>query len=183
VHLSGSREITVRKFNRAAPKSPPGIKLRVGPGPQDLLQIAEELLPYHVALFGSSGMGKSSILLDIVRQIRQRGEAAIIYDPKGEFRDRFYDEKADFIFDPTDDRGVFWALEREARDEAEGTPWGMAFFPDEPGQQPFFKRHPRAILRYLISRYSVWNENSPEKRATTANLGAWLARGEEEIRT
>jgi hypothetical protein len=181
VHLAGSREISVKEFNRSVPDSKPGIQIRLGSGPGKLLQIAEELLPYHMALFGSSGMGKSSIILDIVRQIRERGEAAIIYDPKGEFRDRFYDEKTDLIFDPTDERGVYWALEREARDEAEGTPWGMAFWPDEPGQQAFFKKHPRAILRYLVSRYSVWNDADPRKWATTANLGAWLARGEEEI--
>jgi type IV secretory pathway TraG/TraD family ATPase VirD4 len=181
VHLTGSREISVKEFNRAAPKSQPGIQLRVGTGTRNLLQIAEELLPYHLALFGSSGMGKSSILLDIVRQIRERGEAAIIYDPKGEFRDRFYDEKTDFIFDPTDARSVYWELEREARDEAEATPWGMAFYPDEPNSQAFFKKHPRLILGYLISRYSAWNEKNPAEQATTANLGLWFARGEEYI--
>jgi hypothetical protein len=181
VHLTGSREVSVKEFNAAQPSAKGGIKIQVGSGPKDQVHIAEELLPYHLALFGSSGMGKSSILLDLVKQIRERGEAAIIYDPKGEFRDRFYDEKTDMILDPTDARSVYWELEREARDEAEATPWGMAFYPEEPNSQAFFKKHPRLILGYLISRYSAWNEKEPAEQATTANLGLWFARGEEYI--
>jgi hypothetical protein len=192
VHLTGSREVSVKEFNRAQPRSGfkwwfgsrrllRGIKIQVGSGAKDQLHIAEELLPYHLSLIGSSGMGKSSILLDLVRQIRERGEAAVIYDPKGEFRDCFYNEETDMIVDPTEARCVYWELEREAEDEAEATPWGKAFYPAEPNSQPFFKKHPRAILGYLISRYSAWNEKSPARQATTANLGLWFARGEEYI--
>jgi Type IV secretion-system coupling protein DNA-binding domain len=180
VHLTGSREVTVKEFNDAQP-SAGGIKIQVGSRPKDQVHIAEELLPYHMALFGSSGMGKSSILLDLVRQIRERGEAAIIYDPKGEFRDRFYNEATDMILDPTEGRCVYWELESEARDEAEATPWGMAFYPNKPNSQAFFLEHPRLILGYMVSRYSAWNEKDIAQQATTANLGLWFARGEEYI--
>jgi hypothetical protein len=181
VHLTGSREVTVKEFNEAQPSTKGGVKIRVGKRPEDQLHIAEELLPYHIALLGSSGMGKSSVLMDLVRQIKERGEAAIIYDPKGEFRDRFYNEETDMIVDPTEARSVYWELEREAEDEAEATPWGMAFYPEEPNSQPFFKKHPRLILGYLLSRYSIWNEKDPAEQATTANMGLWFARGEDHI--
>lgn len=114
---------------------------------------------------------------ELCYQIEALGETAILKDPKGEFRDEFYDEaRGDIILDPTDQRCPYWALEREARDEAEATPWAEAFWPDEPMSYTFFKKHVRLQFAYLISRYSSFNEK--KEPATCANLARWLAKPE-----
>ncbi|MGI9070449.1 MAG: type IV secretion system DNA-binding domain-containing protein [Bryobacteraceae bacterium] len=173
VHVRGTAMVSWRRFNRKARK-PTGITLRCGRWPWQKLRIAEELLAYHLATFGATGRGKSTIFREVLHQVQARGETAVIYDPKGEFRDEFYSvERGDVILDPTDERCPYWELEGEAKDEAQATPWAQAFWPDEPRQQPFFKRHPRAIMAYLLSRYSAFNE--PELPATCAALGYWLS--------
>ena len=156
-----------------------GVRIRGGRRRKDAIWIPERLLPYNITITGSPGTGKSTLFLEIADQIVARGDAAVIFDPKGEFRDRCYDPATDIIFDPTDDRCPYWALEDEAEDEARSTPWGTAFWPSEPNAQPFFKKHPRAIFSYLLAAHSAYN--NPKDPATCANMGHWLARGEEEI--
>lgn len=103
--------------------SPTGITLRCGRWPWQKLRIAEELLAYHLATFGATGRGKSTIFREVLHQVQARDETAVIYDPKGEFRDEFYlVERGDVILDPTDERCPYWELEGEAKDEAQATP-------------------------------------------------------------
>lgn len=136
-----------------------------------------DLEAYHTALLGSTGMGKSTLFRELCYQIGALGETAILKDPKGEFRDEFYDEaRGDIILDPSDQRCPYWALEREARDEAEATPWAQAFWPDEPMSYTFFKKYVRLQFAYLISRYSSFNEK--KEPATCVNLARWLAKPE-----
>src|ERR1700709_1622454 len=112
------------------------------------------LLPYNLNIFGTIGTGKSPLIRWILHQVEARGWLAVVYDPKREFAQEFYSvDRGDWLLDPTIEDCPYWAIETEARDEVEATPWALAFWPDEPRQQPFFKKHPRAIFSYLLSRY------------------------------
>lgn len=181
-HIRGTELLSWRQFNRevlSAKGAIPGVSFTVGSLGQKVV-ISRELEPYHFNIFGSTGMGKTTLIRELLYQIEARGDVAVIYDTKGEYRDEFFsDERSDLILDPGDERCPYWAIEAEAPDEAQATPWAMAFWPDEPRQQPFFKKHPRAIFAYLISRYSVFNE--PEDPATCAALGFWLTHPRQEV--
>lgn len=181
-HIRGTRLIGPREFNRQVlriPGATPGVSFTVGARGQRVV-IPRELEPYHFNIFGSTGMGKSTLIRELLYQIEARGDVAVLYDTKGEYRDEFFSvERGDILLDPGDRRCPYWALEAEAPDEAQATPWAMAFWPDEPRQQPFFKKHPRAIFAYLISRHSIFNE--PEDPATCASLGFWLAHPKSEL--
>ena len=47
----------------------------------------------HTLILGMTGSGKTMIMLQILRQIKHRGDSAIVYDPAREFVKRFYDPK------------------------------------------------------------------------------------------
>jgi hypothetical protein len=59
----------------------------------------------HLLLLGDSGTGKSSLIRQLLPQIRARGESAIVYDPALEFTPQFYDPaQGDLILNPVDER-------------------------------------------------------------------------------
>jgi hypothetical protein len=155
----------------------PGLALEIGSIARAV--ISEELLPYHLNLFGGTGRGKSTLIRNIIQLIRARGETFVVHDPKREFYREFYRPGIDWAIDPRLEECPYWAMEDEAADEPEATPWASSFFPEHPRSQPFFVRKPRAIFAYLMSRYSAHNE--PNEPATCARLGSWLSGGESEI--
>ncbi len=55
--------------------------LPFGPG----YRIPRRLEASHILLMGDTGSGKSSAIRQILRQIAERGETAIVYDPALEF--------------------------------------------------------------------------------------------------
>lgn len=180
VHVRGTRFVSRRLFNRLAPKSKPGIVLRCGKRTWQTIRIAEELLAYHFAIFGATGRGKSTLIREILKQAQARGETAVIYDPKDEFRDEFYSgDRGDIIFDPTDQRCPYWEMEGEAPDEAQAAPWASAFYPEIPRSQPFFRDYAKGMFTFLQSRFSAFNE--PDNPATAATLGYWLAHPKDEV--
>jgi type IV secretion system coupling TraD/TrwB family protein len=54
-------------------------------------------------IIGDTGCGKSAMLFQVLRQVRGRGDSAIVYDPAREFVKRFYDpRRGDVILNPLD---------------------------------------------------------------------------------
>ena len=156
----------------------PGVSFRVGRIARAV--ISEELLPYHLNIFGATGRGKSTLIRELLYQIEARGETAVVHDPKREFFREFYNvERGDVVIDPRLEECPYWAMEDEAQDEPEATPWASSLFPDQPRGNPFFFEVPRAIFAYLMSRYSAYN--APEDPASCASLGYWLAKGPSAI--
>jgi Type IV secretion-system coupling protein DNA-binding domain len=65
-----------------------GIRLRLASGWGFLASgflIPQKLLASHILLMGDTGSGKSNAIRQILRQVEERGETAIVYDPAGEF--------------------------------------------------------------------------------------------------
>ncbi len=51
-----------------------------------------------------------------------------MHDPKREFYREFYRPGIDWAIDPRLEECPYWAMEDEAADEPEATPWARAFF-------------------------------------------------------
>ena len=54
-----------------------------------MIRIPERAEAQHIQIIGDTGAGKTAIMLQILRQIRSRGDSAIVYDPAREFVQRF----------------------------------------------------------------------------------------------
>ncbi|HEX7362243.1 MAG TPA: type IV secretion system DNA-binding domain-containing protein [Bryobacteraceae bacterium] len=134
------------------------------------LRMRRDREAHHIQIAGDTGSGKSTLVREILYQIEQRGEVAIVFDPDREYITEFFDEgRGDWVLNPKDERCPYWPIGAEADDEAEATPVALGLFPDQPTRQQFFLSHTRAIFAYLLATY----------RPTVKELSWWMAHPEE----
>jgi type IV conjugative transfer system coupling protein TraD len=87
----------------------------------------------HAMLIGTTGMGKTVALSDMIEEARRRGQRAVIFDLTGTFIEHFYDASRDVILNPLDARCPQWSVFDECRDEAEFTAAAEAIVPHDGG--------------------------------------------------
>src|SRR3546814_12397887 len=58
----------------------------------------------HAMLFGTTGAGKTTQLRDLIVQMRQRQDNAVVFDLTGAYVEAFYDPERDTILNPMDQR-------------------------------------------------------------------------------
>ena len=134
------------------------------------LSIRRDREAHHIQIAGDTGSGKSTLVREVLFQVEERGEVAIIFDPDREYIQEFFsDKRGDWVLNPKDERCPYWPIGAEAQDEAEATPIANGFFPDEPTVQRFFLTHTRAIFAYLLAAY----------RPTVNEFAYWMAHPEE----
>lgn len=140
----------------------------------------------HFLIVGDSGTGKSATIRQILSQIGERGEAAIVYDPAMEYLPQFYDEKrGDVVLNPLDARCPFWTPGDEVPHEAEALTLAVSLFPDQGRENRFFVEAPRKIFAHLINlkptpqELTYWMSNSDEidKRIQGTEMAAMIDRG------
>ena len=106
----------------------------------------------HFLIVGDSGTGKSAAIRQMLSQIWERGEAAIVYDPAMEYLPQFYNEaRGDVILNPLDARCPFWTPGDEVPHEAEALTLAVSLFPDQGRENRFFVEAPRKIFAHLIN--------------------------------
>ncbi len=119
----------------------------------------------HLLIMGDTGTGKSALIRHLLRQIEDRGETAIVYDPALEYVGQFYDpDRGDAILNPLDERTPFWSPGDELRLDAEALTLAESLFPERPNENQFFRDAPARIMAHLLTR-----------RPDAAQLVQWLA--------
>jgi hypothetical protein len=140
----------------------------------------------HFLIVGDSGTGKSAAIRQILSQVWERGEAAIVYDPAMEYLPQFYNEgRGDVILNPMDARCPFWSPGDEVPHEAEALTLAASLFPDQGRENRFFVEAPRKIFAHLINlkptpqELTYWMSNAEEidKRVAGTELAAMIDRG------
>jgi hypothetical protein len=102
---------------------------------------------------GDTGSGKSSAIRQLLRQIENRGESAIVYDPAMDFLGEFYNPKrGDLILNPLDERCPYWGLGDEIDRPETATTIAAAMLPDKEYEKAFFTDAPRRVLAHLLQR-------------------------------
>lgn len=116
-----------------------------------MVRVPRERESSHFLMIGDTGAGKSSLIRQILMQVEERGETAIVYDPALEYMPQFYEPgRGDVILNPLDERMPYWSPCDEVRHEAEAEGLAAALFKDDPRTNPFFVMVPRQIFAHLL---------------------------------
>jgi type IV secretory pathway TraG/TraD family ATPase VirD4 len=138
-------------------------------GKNPVLRLPHATEASHFLIVGDTGSGKSSLIRQMLEQIEERGESAIVYDPAREYTPQFYrPERGDVILNPLDQRMPYWSPGEEVRHEAEALTLAASLFPDRPNDNRFFTRGPREVFAHLLTF-----------NPTPAELAWWMSHDEE----
>lgn len=123
----------------------------------------------HFLLMGDTGSGKSSLIRQLLQQVADRDEAAVVYDPALEFTPQFFrPERGDRILNPLDARMPYWCPGDEIQHKAEALGFAKALFPEDRRDNKFFIESPRKIFARLLSF-----------RPTAQEIAHWLQHHDE----
>ncbi len=121
--------------------------------PASSFHVPRRLESSHILLMGDTGSGKSSAIRQILRQVQERGESAIVYDPAMDFVGEFYNpERGDLILNPLDARCPSWDLRGEVSSPEIAMTIAAAMLPEKEHEKAFFTDAPRRVLARLLMR-------------------------------
>ena len=106
----------------------------------------------HTLLIGTTGTGKTSVISDVVNQIRKRGDRAIIFDTKGCYLEWFYRQKTDHVLNPFDARSEKWNLFKEISDTSHIKSIAQAFIPEGKGSSVIWNEAARIAFSGFIEK-------------------------------
>jgi type IV secretory pathway TraG/TraD family ATPase VirD4 len=124
----------------------------------------------HIQVMGDTGVGKTTLLVQMLTQIEDRGESAIVYDPAGEYSQRFYrEDRNDVILNPLDARMFYWSPSSELRNPAEARTIASSLYQPADGKPgEFFTETPQKIFAHLM-----------KYRPSVQELVAWMSHPDE----
>ncbi len=171
--LRGSELLSAAQFNRLTNGDGVGFSTRdtvsvpsllLGRSGRQVLRVPRQDESSHFLLMGDTGTGKSSLIRQLLEQIADRGEAAIVYDPALEFTPQFYEpNRGDQILNPLDTRMPYWSPGDEVQHKAEALAFAKSLFPDDRRDNRFFIEAPRRVFARLLSF-----------KPTAADIAQWL---------
>jgi type IV conjugative transfer system coupling protein TraD len=114
----------------------------------------------HILIHGTTGMGKSVCIKELLDQIRERGDRVIIYDQGCDYISSFYTEN-DIILNPLDDRTASWNIWNECRDSADYDSLAAALIPSPTNiTEPFWSNGARVIFAAMAKKLSTMKTRS-----------------------
>jgi type IV secretory pathway TraG/TraD family ATPase VirD4 len=117
-----------------------------------MLRVPQRAEDQHFEIIGDTGSGKTTIILQMLRQIQARGHSAIVHDPACEFIERFYDEsRGDIVLNPLDRRCPYWGPSEELVRRAEARTVAASLFQRTTERKDeFFIDSPQKIFAHLL---------------------------------
>ena len=114
---------------------------------------------FHTMISGGTGSGKTVIISDLVQQIKQRGDRAIIYDKMGNYLSHFYEPNTDILLNPLDQRHQQWGLFSEVKRESDFSLLAESLIPEEKmHSDPFWLKASRILLAEVANKLWVHND-------------------------
>ena len=181
--------LTPKEFNKAVRGEGIGFKTTEA---KELMRIPQRAEAQHIQLMGDTGAGKTTLIMQILRQIEGREHSAIVYDPACEFVQRFYDkERGDIILNPLDARCPYWGPSEELRRRAEAKAIAASLYqPTNDKKGEFFTETPQKIFAHLLTfgptpqELVEWMSDPAEidKRVAGTEMAMMIAKGAQQQR-
>ena len=187
--LKGPVMLTPKEFNQTVNGDGIGFKTTEA---RQMMRIPLQAEAQHIELMGDTGAGKTTLIMQILRQIQGRDHAAIVYDPACEFIQRFYSAKrGDIVLNPLDDRCPYWGPSEELRRRAEAKAIAASLYqPTSDKKGEFFTETPQKIFAHLLTKgptpeeLVAWLSNPAEidQRVRGTEMEAMIAKGAQQQR-
>lgn len=187
--LKGPFLVSPKGFNKAVKGDGVGIKTD---DYEKMMRIPLRVEDQHIELMGDTGSGKTSLIMQILRQVQSRGHSAIVYDPACEFVQRFYDpDRHDIILNPLDRRCPYWGPAEELRRKAEAKAIAASLYqPTTDKKGEFFVETPQKIFAHLLTfgpspqELVAWMANPDEidRRVQGTEMAMMIAKGAQQQR-
>jgi RecA/RadA recombinase len=187
--LKGPVMLTPKEFNEAVQGDGIGFKTDEA---KAMMRIPQASEAQHFEIIGDTGSGKTTLILQMLRQIQARQESAIIYDPACEYVRRFYDAtRGDIILNPLDERCPYWGPSEELRRKAEAKAIAASLYqPTSDKKGEFFTETPQKIFAHLLTfgptpqELVQWMSDPAEidKRVENTELASILSKGAQQQR-
>lgn len=125
---------------------------------------------HHFLMMGDTGVGKTQLITQLLMQVAERKESAVVYDPATEYIQKFFDAKrGDIVLNPLDARCPYWGPAQEMQSNAEADAIAASLYqPTGETKDEFFHQTPAQIFAHLL-KYGP----------TPHQLADWLASDEE----
>jgi hypothetical protein len=187
--LKGPVLLTPKEFNKTVNGDGIGF---VTTEAKEMMRIPLQAEAQHIELMGDTGAGKTTLIMQVLRQIQSRGHSAIVYDPACEFIQRFYDQKrGDLVLNPLDERCPYWGPSEELRRKAEAKAIAASLYqPTSDKKGEFFTETPQKIFAHLLTKgpspqqLVEWLSNPAEidQRVRGTEMEAMIAKGAQQQR-
>jgi type IV conjugative transfer system coupling protein TraD len=108
--------------------------------------------PYHLEqshfmTLGTTGSGKTTVFRKLLQEMREREDAAVVFDLTGAYVEAFYDPTRDTILNPADARCPAWTIFNDCRTYSEFTAAAGALIPSDGGAaDPFWALAARTLF-------------------------------------
>jgi len=104
----------------------------------------------HILFSGSTGIGKTTAMNQLLQQIRKKGQKAVIVDTTGNFVENFYRAEHDIILNPFDKRCNPWSFWAECTEEPHYEQVVEAAIPSSQTDNPFWTEASRVVVAELL---------------------------------
>lgn len=126
----------------------------------------------HTLISGTTGAGKSTALIHLLKAIRARGDRAVVYDKKGEFVEMLYRDGVDHILNPSDSRSHQWTPWEEMSSPFDADWIAETLFPlnSGGGNDKFFINAARNVVSAALQTLYM---DGPQSLLTLLQATAW----------
>jgi len=100
----------------------------------------------HMMITGTTGSGKSNMIHQLLKQIREKGDQAIVIDTTGGIFARFFDEKTDILLNPLDERSSKWDMWSEVTSDYILDELAEAMIPENKSFDSFWTQSARQVF-------------------------------------
>ncbi|MBJ6984039.1 type IV secretion system DNA-binding domain-containing protein [Luteimonas sp. MC1750] len=139
------------------------------------LFMSKRLLSQSMLIFGSTGSGKTQILLTMLQQIIANKHAKLfLYDIKGDFSSKFTQCS---IVSPFDSRSRIWHVARDVQTTTQASAFANSLIPEDSGSGKFWTEAARQILYGVV----ISLQNEKPLRWTWTDLASRVSMRAEEL--
>jgi len=100
----------------------------------------------HFLISGTTGSGKTNCFIELLQQIRECGDRAVIVDSTSELFQRFFQEKKDLLLNPLDVRSQNWNLWAECQEKYHFNEFAECLIPASSHHDVFWTNAARDIF-------------------------------------
>lgn len=115
----------------------------------------------HTMMVGTTGSGKTIAINELLAQIREKGDSAVVYDRMGSFTSHWYDPERDYILNPFDERDAGWSPFADATTGAGFASMAAALIPQAKGNtDPFWNNSAQSVFANIAEKLAAQGDRS-----------------------